>query len=67
MPASHRPWEIVGKDYYQHIPYEGVRESNCCLSQDDRPTVHVKYLEKYVGKIVEKTVLNCCCYTDIYQ
>jgi len=67
IPASHRPWEIVGKDYYQHIPYEGIRETNLCFSSDDRPTIQVKYQEKYVGKVVEKTILNCCCITDTYQ
>jgi hypothetical protein len=52
LPASHRPWEIIGKDYYQHVPYEATRNFNMCFSQEDRPTVEVKYQERYAGKIV---------------
>ena len=67
LPASHRPWQITGLDYYKHTPYEGIRDTNCCFSPVDRPTVLVKYQERYAGKIVEVSVLNCCCFTEVYQ
>lgn len=67
LPASHRPWTIVGNDYYQHTPYMAIRDTNCCLSPVDRPTVQVYYQDKYVGKIVETTIFNCCCLVENYQ
>lgn len=67
LPASHRPWSIVGKDGHNYTPYYGTKEINCCLSESDRPTVKVVFQDRYVGKIVERTILNCCCWTDIFQ
>jgi len=40
---------------------------NWCLSGSDRPSVLVKYQERYVGKIVETTICNCCCLVEQYQ
>lgn len=63
IPASHRPWKITGKDYYNHTPYMAFRNMNLCLSASDRPEVRVFMHDKYIGRIRETTVLNCCCLT----
>lgn len=63
IPASHRPWKMVGKDYYQHTPYLSFRNLNVCCSPHDRPEVKVFLHDKYVGRIVETTIFNCCCLT----
>lgn len=67
IPASHRPWTITGKDYYHHNPYVAIRDFNCCLNKYDRPQVRVYYKDKYIGKIIERTIFNCCCITEKFQ
>lgn len=54
---------MVGKDYYQHTPYLSFRNLNVCCSPHDRPEVKVFLHDKYVGRIVETTIFNCCCLT----
>jgi hypothetical protein len=63
IPASHRPWKMTGKDYYNRTPYISFRNMNLCLSPIDRPEVKVLMYDKYIGKIRESTVFNCCCIT----
>lgn len=67
IPASHRPWKITGKDYYNHTPYMAFRNLNVCLSPNDRPEVKVFMQEKYIGRIRESTILNCCCIAEKFQ
>lgn len=61
---------MTGKDYYNHTPYISVRNLNLCFSPTDRPEVNV-YMQgkndRYVGKIKETTILNCCCIADVFQ
>ena len=58
---------MVGKDYYQHTPYLAFRNLNVCFSSSDRPEIKVFMHDKYVGRIVETTILNCCCITEKFQ
>jgi hypothetical protein len=58
---------MEGKDYYNHVPYLAFHDLNLCLSPSDRPQVRVFLQDHYAGKIVETTVLNCCCITEKFQ
>jgi hypothetical protein len=67
LTPSHRPWKIIGKviqpkiqDYYNHTPMIGFRDFNVCLTSE-RPQVRAYYQSKYVGRVEETTILNCCC------
>jgi hypothetical protein len=43
----------------------GFRDFNICCTSE-RPQVRAYYQSKYVGRIEETTILNCCCISTVF-
>lgn len=40
----------------------GFRDFNLCFTSE-RPQVRAYYQSRYVGRVEETTILNCCCFS----